>query len=144
MDMAVGLARQAAVRGEVPVGAVVVHEERVIGSGSNAPIGLNDPTAHAEVVALRAAAHAVANYRLPDTTVYVSVEPCVMCVGAMIQARVARVVFGCAEPKAGALGSVYDLGRDDRGNHQLEVSGGVCATEAAELLRTFFRMRRGA
>jgi tRNA(adenine34) deaminase len=143
MEIALSLARQAAASAEVPIGAVVVRDGTIIGSGRNAPIELHDPTAHAEIMALRTAAQRDRNYRLPGCTVYVTVEPCVMCVGALVTARVARVVFGCAEPKVGALGSVCDLSSDYRGNHQFEVSGGVCAAEARALLQAFFRVRRG-
>lgn len=144
MHTALAAARCAAAAGEVPVGAVVVLGERVVGTGRNSPVGLSDPTAHAEVVALRAAAACVGNYRLVGATLIVTVEPCIMCVGASVQARVTRLVYGCRDPKAGALGSVYDVGRDGRLNHRIEVIGGVCEDEARELLQTFFRLRRGA
>ena len=144
MEMALEIADRGARAGEVPVGAMVVRGEVVLSAAHNAPIGRQDPTAHAEVLALRAAAWRERNYRLVGTTLYVTVEPCVMCVGALLHARVGRVVFGCFEPKAGALGSVYDLGRDRRGNHQLEVTGGVCADAAGAVLREFFQARRGA
>lgn len=137
-------ARQAAVVGEVPIGAVLVRDGNIIGTAYNAPIALSDPTAHAEIVVLREAARRERNYRLPRTTLYVTVEPCVMCVGALVHARVDRVVFGCPEPKAGALGSVCDLGRGLPLNHRFAVSGGVCAEEASLLLQGFFRSRRGA
>ncbi|MFI5366349.1 MAG: tRNA adenosine(34) deaminase TadA [Candidatus Binatia bacterium] len=143
MEIALSLARQAAAAAEVPVGAVVLRGQTIIGSGRNASIELSDPTAHAEIMALRAAAQRERNYRLPGCTVYVTVEPCVMCVGALLNARVERVVFGCAEPKLGALGSACDL-RGDCGNHAFEVHGGVCAEEARALLQSFFRVRRGA
>ena len=144
MQAALAAARTAVTVDEVPVGAVLVRAVEIIGSAHNAPIMLNDPTAHAEVLALRQAAYHLGNYRLTGATLFVTVEPCVMCVGAMLQARIERVVFGCAEPRAGALGSAYDLGRDARGNHRLLISGGVCAQEARVLLRNFFRVRRGA
>ncbi|HXQ23005.1 MAG TPA: tRNA adenosine(34) deaminase TadA [Candidatus Acidoferrales bacterium] len=143
MEIALSLARQAAAAAEVPVGAVVLRGQTIIGSGRNGSIELSDPTAHAEIMALRAAAQRERNYRLPGCTVYVTVEPCVMCVGALLNARVERVVFGCAEPKFGALGSACDLRRDCR-NHAFEVHGGVCAEEARALLQSFFRVRRGA
>ncbi len=143
MLLALALAREAAARGEVPIGALLVRDGRIVGSGHNAPIALNDPTAHAEVLAVREAARAEQNYRLPGTTLYVTVEPCAMCVGALLQARVTRVVFGCADPKAGALGSVCDLS-SVRTNHRLAITGGVCADEARALLQQFFRVRRGA
>jgi len=144
MEAALVMAQRGAVAGEVPIGAVLVHGENILSSAHNAPIELSDPTAHAEILALRVAAQQLGNYRLLDTTLYVTVEPCVMCVGALIHARVARVVFGCPEPKGGALGSVHDLGRDLRCNHRLDVTAGVCADEASVLLRSFFRVRRGA
>jgi tRNA(adenine34) deaminase len=128
--------------GEVPIGAVVVREGQIIGRGRNAPIGTHDPSAHAEIVALRAAARAHGNYRLVDAELFVTVEPCIMCVGAIIQARVRRVVFGCADPKAGALGSVVDLSRHAGLNHRFAVRAGVCEDEARELLQRFFRARR--
>jgi tRNA(adenine34) deaminase len=130
--------------GEVPVGAVVVHAGRIIGRGRNSPIVLHDPSAHAEIVALRAAGRAFGNYRLIDAELFVTVEPCVMCVGAIIQARLRRVVFGCADAKAGALGSVLDLANHPALNHRFAVQGGVCAAEARELLQRFFRSRRGS
>jgi tRNA(adenine34) deaminase len=130
--------------GEVPVGAVVVREGRIVGRGHNRPIAAHDPSAHAEVVALRAAGAALASYRLPDCELLVTVEPCVMCVGALLQARVRRVVFGCGDPKAGALGGLLDLGAQPGFNHRFEVVGGVLAEEAAALLRVFFRRRRRA
>ena len=144
MNAALAAARCAGQAGEVPIGAAVVRGERIIGCAHNAPIGLSDPSAHAEILALRQAALAEGNYRLSGTTVYVTVEPCTMCVGALLQARVARVVFGCREPKAGALGSVYDLGWDARGERPFDVRSGVCALEASTLLQKFFRLRRGA
>ena len=144
MQLALSAAQQASREGEVPVGAVVVREGRIVGSAYNSPIGSHDPTAHAEVLALRMAALNAANYRLPGATIYVTVEPCLMCVGAMLHARVQRVVFGCREPKLGALGSVYDAVGDYRGNHRVRVTAGVCADEASALLRRFFQVRRGA
>jgi|SRR5579862_1035181 len=144
MQLALCAAQQAGSEGEVPVGAVVAREGRIIGSGYNAPIGLQDPTGHAEIIALRVAAANEANYRLPGATLYVTVEPCLMCVGALLHARLHRVVFGCAEPKLGALGSVCDAARDYRGNHRIQVTAGVCADEARVLLQEFFRARRGA
>jgi len=130
--------------GEVPVGAVVVREGRIVGRGHNRPIAAHDPSAHAEVVALRDAGAALARYRLPDCELLVTVEPCVMCVGALLQARVRRVVFGCGDPKAGALGGLIDLGAQPGFNHRFEVVGGVLAEEAAALLQAFFRRRRRA
>ena len=134
----------AAAAGEVPVGALVVVDGRIVARGRNQPIASCDPSAHAEIVALRAAGAAQANYRLPGATLVVSVEPCVMCVGAIIQARVARVVFGCADAKAGGLGGLLDLTAHAGFNHYFAVSGGVLADEARERLQRFFRARRGA
>jgi tRNA(adenine34) deaminase len=133
---------QAARAGEVPVGAVVVQGGQIIGRGRNCPIATHDPSAHAEIVALRAAAAAAGNYRLVDAELFVTVEPCLMCVGAIIQARLRRVVFGCADPKAGALGSVVDFSHHPALNHRFAVQPGVCAAEAGELLQNFFRARR--
>lgn len=144
MRQALVLARAGAAAGEVPVGALVVRAGAWIGSAHNAPIGRVDPTAHAEVLALRAAARAVGNYRLVGATLYVTIEPCTMCVGAAIQARVERVVFGCREPKAGALGSVFDLIGAGKLNHRFAITAGVLADEASELMRQFFQIRRGA
>lgn len=143
MRTALDAARRAEARGEVPVGAVVVAEGGPVAEAGNAPIGEYDPTAHAEIVALRLAARALRNYRLPGTTVYVTLEPCCMCVGAMIHARVARLVFGAADPKGGAAGSVFALAQAPAHNHRMEVTGGVLASECAELLQAFFRARRG-
>jgi tRNA(adenine34) deaminase len=142
MALALQLARQAEAAGEVPVGAVVVHDGQVIGRGSNAPISETDPTAHAEVEALREAAKLLGNYRLPEATLYVTLEPCPMCAGAMVHARVNRLVYGCADSRSGAAGSVYDIACSDKLNHKLEVSGGVLETECREMLQGFFRARR--
>ncbi len=142
MRQALAEARAAAEAGEVPVGAVVVKDGQVIASGRNAPIAGHDPTAHAEIVALRAAAQALGNYRLDGCTLYVTLEPCAMCSGAMLHARLARVVFGAVDPKTGAAGSVLDLFAQPRLNHQTEVAGGVLAAECAGLLRDFFKERR--
>ena len=142
MGLALDLARQAAALDEVPVGAVVVRDGAVIGRGFNRPIGGNDPTAHAEVAALRDAARADGNYRLPGTTLYVTLEPCAMCIGAIFHARVARVVFGARDPKTGAAGSVIDLFAEPRLNHHAIVEGGVLAAECGALLSSFFAARR--
>lgn len=144
MRMALAAARQGAAVGEVPVGAIVVRDGAIIATAHNAPIRLSDPTAHAEVLVLREAARREANYRLPGTTLYVTAEPCLMCVGAIAHARVRCVVFGCRDPKAGALGSVLDVGSEPLGNHRFAVREGVCANEARALLQEFFRVRRGA
>ena len=142
MREALLLARQAEAAGEVPVGAVLVKDGALLGSGWNQSIGAHDPTAHAEVMALRAAAKSVGNYRLTGSTLYVTLEPCAMCAGAMVHARVARLVYGAADPKTGAAGSVFDLTRTDKLNHRLEVVGGVLADECGGLLREFFSRRR--
>ena len=144
MRRALALARQGALAGEVPVGAVVVREGTLLGEGWNAPIGRCDPSAHAEIVALRAAALASGNYRLPGATLYVTIEPCAMCAGALMHARVARLVFAAREPRAGVVAS--NAGLLDAGffNHRMAWAEGVCADEAAQLMRDFFRDRRGA
>ncbi len=142
MALALQLARQAEAAGEVPVGAVVVHDGQVIGRGSNAPISETDPTAHAEIEALREAAKLLGNYRLPEVTLYVTLEPCPMCAGAMVHARVNRLVYGCADSRSGAAGSVYDIACSDKLNHKLEISGGVLETECREMLQGFFRAKR--
>jgi len=142
MRLALVQARAAAVAGEVPVGAVVVRHGRVVAVGRNAPVGGHDPTAHAEITALRAAAARLGNYRLDGCTLYVTLEPCAMCAGALLHARLARVVFGAADPKTGAAGSVLDLFADARLNHQTAVQGGVLAAECRTLLQGFFKPRR--
>jgi tRNA(adenine34) deaminase len=124
--------------------AVAVADDRIVGAGHNRPIGLSDPTAHAEILAIRAAAATLKTYRLNAVSIYVTLEPCVMCVGAMLNARIARVVYGARDDKAGARGSVYDIGRDGMLNHRFEVVGGVMESECAELMRGFFRARRDA
>ncbi|MFN5447118.1 MAG: tRNA adenosine(34) deaminase TadA [bacterium] len=142
MRMALNAAAEAKLAGEVPVGAVVVKDGEVISIGYNQPIGRHDPTAHAEIAALRTAAQAVGNYRLVDCTVYVTLEPCVMCAGAMMHARLARVVFGASDPKTGACGSVVNLFAEKKLNHQTHVVGGVLAEECGAMLSTFFSERR--
>ncbi|MGD1983383.1 MAG: tRNA adenosine(34) deaminase TadA [Chromatiaceae bacterium] len=143
MRRALALARQAEAAGEVPVGALLVLDGKVIGEGWNRPIGTHDPTAHAEIVALRDAALRIGNYRLPGSTLYVTLEPCPMCAGAIVHARVARVLFGARDPRAGAAGSVFDLlPSDSRFNHVVACDGGLLADECAALLRQFFRARR--
>ena len=143
VDLALVEARRAADAGEVPIGAVVVLDGRVIARAHNAPITLRDPTAHAEVLALRAAARETGNYRLERTIVYTTVEPCLMCCGALVHARVARLVYGAADPKAGAAASLYRILDDGRLNHRVAVTGGVRAEECSALLTEFFRARRG-
>ncbi len=142
MRHALGLAQRAQAEGEVPVGAVVVLEERVIGEGWNRPISASDPTAHAEIQAMRAAASTRRNYRLVGATLYVTLEPCAMCVGAMFHARIRRVVFGAADPKTGAAGSTVNLFEEKRLNHHALVQGGVLAAECGALLSGFFASRR--
>jgi tRNA(adenine34) deaminase len=142
MRLALAQAERARAAGEVPIGAIVVLENQVIGEGFNQPISSNDPTAHAEIIALRAAAKAVGNYRLTDATVYVTVEPCLMCVGAMVHARVALVVFGALEPKAGAIQSMARAHEFGRLNHRLGALGGVLVAESRDLLQAFFKERR--
>ena len=142
MREALQLALRAAVQGEVPVGAVVVKDGQIIGRGYNAPIVSNDPSAHAEIRALRDAAKALGNYRLGDCTLYVTLEPCAMCAGAIMHARIARLVYGAADPKTGACGSVIDLFAENRLNHHTEVKGGVLAAEAGKQLADFFAARR--
>jgi tRNA(adenine34) deaminase len=142
MRLALGHAQRAALDGEVPVGAVLVLDGAVIGEGRNRPIADHDPTAHAEIVALRAGAQRLRNYRLGGTTLYVTLEPCAMCIGAVLNARISRVVFGAWDQKAGACGSVIDLPREPGLGHRIDVFGGVCSDECAALLRTFFETRR--
>ena len=142
MREALALAREAEARGEVPVGAIVVNDDGIIGRGYNAPLSLNDPTAHAEVRALRDAAGALANYRLVDCTLYVTLEPCMMCAGAILHARLRRVVYAAADPKTGACGSIIDLFSERRLNHHTQVVAGVLADESARLLREFFAAKR--
>jgi len=143
MRRALDLARQAEVEGEVPVGALLVRDGEVVGAGWNRPICSRDPTAHAEIVTLRDAGRRLDNYRFPRTTLYVTLEPCVMCAGAIIHARVERVVFGAFDMRTGAAGSQFDLlPSDARFNHRVGCEGGVLADECAALLRAFFRHRR--
>ena len=142
MSQALELALQARDHGEVPVGAIVVHDGAVIGEGFNQPISLADPSAHAEMQAMRNAARRLDNYRLLDATLYVTLEPCAMCAGAMVQARIKRLVYGAADPKTGATGSVFNLVQSEQLNHRLEVEGGVMEKECGELLKDFFRKRR--
>lgn len=144
MHLALELAREGAAAGEVPVGALVVYEGEVIGRGYNQPISSHDPSAHAEVVALRDAATRMANYRLVGCTLYVTMEPCVMCAGAVLHARVARVVYGAREYKTGAHGSIVDIFAEPRLNHHCEIVGGVLADACAAMISTFFAERRRA
>lgn len=144
MRMALEEARKAGERGEVPVGAVIIDEQQnILAAAGNNSIGGNDPAGHAEMVALRAAGKKIGNYRLLNTALYVTIEPCVMCAGAMIHARVDRLVYGASDPKAGGVVSCYQVGGDGKLNHQLNVEGGVLAEECAELLTSFFKRKRG-
>jgi len=142
MRAALSLAREAAQRDEVPVGCVVVDGEEVVGRGYNLRESLGDPTAHAEILALREAARAVGSWRLEGCTVYVTLEPCCMCAGAMVLARVERLVYGAPDPRGGAAGSLYNVVQDERLNHRLRVTPGVLAEECGEILRDFFRRKR--
>ncbi|TDJ19263.1 MAG: tRNA adenosine(34) deaminase TadA [Gammaproteobacteria bacterium] len=142
MQYALSLAKKAEQQDEVPVGAILVMDDECIAEGWNKPISSNDPTAHAEIMALRAASEQLQNYRLPKTTLYVTLEPCMMCAGALIHARVARVVYGATDPKAGAAGSVFELLGTDKLNHKIEITPGVMKDECASLLTSFFQRRR--
>jgi tRNA(adenine34) deaminase len=142
MQVAIELAKQASENGEVPVGAIIVKDGEIIGRGSNAPIGLHDPSAHAEILAMRDAAKHIGNYRLVDCTLYVTLEPCAMCSGAIQHARIANLVYGASDPKTGACGSVVDLMAEEKLNHHTSVRGGVLAEETATLLSDFFKQRR--
>jgi len=135
-------ARKAFAKGEVPIGAVLVRDRQIIARGHNLREEQADPTAHAEILALREAAGRLGGWRLPDTTLYVTIEPCPMCAGALVQARVSRLVYGAPDFKAGAVHSLYTITEDDRLNHRLEVTGGILAEESAELMQLFFRSRR--
>lgn len=142
MQLALEQAKLGALRGEVPVGAVVVHEGEVVGSGFNCPISTSDPSAHAEMVAIRAAAARLDNYRLPGSTLYVTLEPCSMCAGLIVHSRIARVVFGTTEPKAGVAVSRGQFFQQDFLNHRVLIEGGVLAQDCSQLLTEFFRARR--
>ena len=142
MQQAITLAKQAAAKGEVPVGAIIVKDGEIIGTGSNAPIAHNDPTAHAEILAMRDAAKKIGNYRLNDCTLYVTLEPCAMCTGAMQHARIARVVYGANDAKTGACGSVVNLMAEAKLNHHTKIEGGLMAEECGSLLSAFFKERR--
>ncbi len=142
MGICLDLARKAAEAGDVPVGAIVVHDGQIIGTGMNVREQNSDPIGHAEVLALQAAAQHLGHWRVLDSTLYVTLEPCAMCAGALVNARVTRLVYGCTDPKAGAVESLYQIPTDVRLNHRLEVVGGVRASECSELLSNFFRDRR--
>lgn len=143
MEVAIAHARAGGVEGEVPVGAVIAVGNQVVAAAHNRPIALKDPTAHAEILAIRAAGAALDGYRLTSATIYVTLEPCTMCIGAIINARIQRLMFGARDPKAGAVGSVYDIGRDGRLNHRIEVYPGLLEAQCAEMLGKFFASRRG-
>ncbi len=142
MRIALEEAKRAEEEGDVPIGAVLVSERRVIGRGRNRPISLCDPTAHAEILSLREGAARVGNYRLPNSTLYVTIEPCAMCAGAILQARVRRLIFGAEDPKTGAVHSIYSLLEDERLNHRVEVISGVLVEECRDIMQRFFRERR--
>ncbi len=142
MDLALEEAAAAAAEGEVPVGALIVSDGQVIARAHNRPIGLNDPTAHAEILAIRSAARQAGNYRLSGTTLYVTLEPCLMCAGAVIHARIGRVVFGASDPKGGAVVSIGRVFTDTRLNHQVDFTGGILAGRCAEILSSFFQQKR--
>ena len=142
MRRALNLAERAQADGEVPVGAVVVKDDECIGEGWNQPISTRDPSAHAEITALRAAAGRTENYRLPGTTLYVTLEPCAMCAGAIILARVSRLVYAAADPRSGAAGSVFNILQSEQLNHRVDLTAGVLELEAAAILQTFFKTRR--
>ncbi len=142
MEKALLLANKAEQQGEVPVGAIIVRDDTVLGEGWNQPIVSNDPTAHAEIQALRAASLQAENYRLPDATLYVTLEPCIMCAGAIIHTRIKRLVFAATEPKTGSAGSCFDIFNTPQLNHHVTCEHGILAEQSSELLRTFFRSRR--
>jgi tRNA(adenine34) deaminase len=142
MQSALDLAREAEKQGEVPVGAIVVLDDEIIGRGVNRTISDSDPTAHAEIVAMREAAGKIGNYRLSGASLYSTIEPCTMCAGAMVHARIARLYFGASEPRSGAAGSTINVLANESLNHRVDVEGGVCAEAAAELMKGFFRARR--
>ncbi len=142
MQKSLNLARHAEALGEVPVGAVLVLDNECIGEGWNQPITSRDPSSHAEIVALRQAARKADNYRLPETTLYVTLEPCPMCAGALVHARVQRVVFGTTDPKSGASGSVFNILNSDRLNHRIDITHGILQDECGHLLQTFFKQKR--
>ncbi len=142
MEKALVLARQASKKGEVPVGAVVIKEGKLVAAAHNLREQSGNPVAHAEMLAIQSAAEKIGNWRLTETTLYVTLEPCPMCAGAIILARIPRVVFGATDPKSGAAGSLYNIVQDERLNHQVELLSGVCAEESRTLLRTFFENKR--
>jgi tRNA(adenine34) deaminase len=142
MRRALTIAVKSSEKGEVPVGAVLVQNGAIAGEGGNSSITLHDPTAHAEIIAIRNGAAAASNYRLPGTTLYVTLEPCIMCVGAILHARIKRLVYGAADPKTGAVSSIYNIGSDGLLNHSLEITGNILQEQCASLLKLFFKERR--
>ena len=142
MQRAFELAQKAKEHDEVPVGAVIVHENQIIGEGWNQPISSNDPTAHAEIIALRDAGNNVGNYRLPNATMYVTLEPCAMCAGAIIHARLSKIIFAVADPKTGACGSIFNLLQAEELNHKVEIDKGIMEDECRSLIQTFFKEKR--
>jgi tRNA(adenine34) deaminase len=143
MDLAIEQAEKANRLGEIPIGAVLVDEQNnILSTAHNQTVGMSDPSAHAEILALRAAGNKVGNYRLLNTTLYVTIEPCVMCMGAIVHARVFRVVFGARDPKWGAVGSLYNFAEDGRLNHRVDVVSGICKTVCAQLIQSFFQQKR--
>jgi tRNA(adenine34) deaminase len=143
MDLAIEQAEKASRLGEIPIGAILVNkQDNILSTAHNQTVGMSDPSAHAEILALRAAGNKVGNYRLLNTTLYVTVEPCVMCMGAIVHARVFRVVFGARDPKWGAVGSLYNFAEDDRLNHRVEVVSGICETVCAQMMQNFFQQKR--
>ena len=142
MQHALFHAEEAALKGEIPVGAVLIGDSGLIAAAGNSPIRNQDPTAHAEIIVLRNAATQLQNYRLPGTTLYVTLEPCIMCMGALIHARINRLVYGATDPKTGAASSVYNIGNDGLLNHKVEICGGVFAKKSSDLLQSFFKSRR--
>jgi tRNA(adenine34) deaminase len=142
MNFALAEAREAQEAGEVPIGAVVVLDQQIVGRGHNQPIGLSDPTSHAEMLALRAAARLIGNYRLTGATLYTTIEPCAMCAGALVNARIKRLVYGAADPRAGAIASVFQICTSSFLNHRVEITSGVLEAECRKLMQSFFRQRR--
>jgi len=142
MQCAFELAQKAGAQDEVPVGAVIVYVDKIIGEGWNQPISSNDPTAHAEIMALRDAGENIGNYRLPDATMYVTLEPCTMCAGAMIHARLGKLIYAVEDPKTGACGSVFNLLQTDELNHKVEIEKGVMEVECQSLIQSFFKQKR--
>ncbi len=142
MSAAIELAKQAGERGEVPIGAVLILEDKIIGKGRNQSVELNDPTAHAEIQALREGGSKIGNYRLNGSKIYVTIEPCTMCVGALVHARIAKLIFGAKEPKSGAALSANDILRQNSFNHRFKILEGILEDECSELMRNFFKARR--